>query len=88
MPTKGGATQRGYGYQHQKIRKALLPYAYGQLCPHCERPMLPGQHLDLDHTDDRTGYRGMAHRSCNRRAGAVKGNNLRRARRTQVTRSW
>jgi hypothetical protein len=25
--------------------------------------------LDLDHDDDRTSYRGLAHRHCNRRAG-------------------
>jgi hypothetical protein len=31
--------------------------------------MFMGQALDLDHNDSRTGYLGLAHRSCNRRAG-------------------
>jgi hypothetical protein len=27
------------------------------------------RNLDLDHTEDRAAYRGLAHASCNRRAG-------------------
>jgi hypothetical protein len=74
MPRRGSSSARGYGYGHQQLRKALLPYAYGQPCPRCGETMLPGQRLDLDHTDDRAGYRGMAHATCNRRAGADKRN--------------
>jgi hypothetical protein len=75
-------TARGYGYTHQRMRAALLPGAYGKHCPHwgidpeCTGLMLPGQDLDLDHNDDRTGYRGMAHASCNRRAGSAKAHAL------------
>lgn len=78
MARSGSTSERGYGYGHQALRRALLPYAYGEQCPHydtdplCTGLMLPGQALDLDHTDDRTGYRGMAHAGCNRRAGAHK----------------
>lgn len=61
---------RGYGYGHERLRKALLPTAYGKPCGRCGEPMLRGQPLDLDHTDDRAGYRGMAHAACNRSAGA------------------
>jgi hypothetical protein len=71
MPTPGSTSGRGYGYQHQRLREALLPTAYGTPCPRCGETMLPGQPLDLDHDDDRTGYRGMAHASCNRRAGSA-----------------
>lgn len=36
------------------------------------------RNLDLDHEDyDPTRYRGLAHSVCNRRAGAVKGNQAR-----------
>jgi hypothetical protein len=38
------------------------------------------QNPDLDHDDDRTGYRGLAHKRCNRLAGSRKGNRIRRAR--------
>jgi hypothetical protein len=40
--------------------------------------MLPGQPLDLDHDDANPNrYRGVAHSSCNRSAGATKGNQQR-----------
>ena len=64
---------RGYGAAHQAKRARLLAAAYGQPCTRCGRPMLPGQPLDLDHTDNRTGYRGFSHRSCNQQAGGRKG---------------
>jgi hypothetical protein len=75
-----------YGGPHQAIRRALLPYAWGQPCPRCGRPMLPGQALDLGHTDDRAGYQGMEHARCNRRAGARLGNARRRAERERKVR--
>jgi hypothetical protein len=61
---------RGYGYQYQKLRKALLPSAYGTPCVRCGELMLPGQ---LDHDDwDRTKLKGFAHRECNIRAASKK----------------
>ncbi len=77
MPKKRSATQRGYGVQHQRTRARLIARAYGQLCGLCGQVMEPGQDLDLDHTPDRTGYRGMAHASCNRSDGARRGNAMR-----------
>jgi hypothetical protein len=59
----------------------MLPYAYGKPCPRCGRPMLAGQALDLDHTDDRAGYLGISHAGCNRRAGQRVSIERRRARR-------
>ncbi|MFJ9114470.1 endonuclease domain-containing protein [Streptomyces sp. NPDC102394] len=84
---KNTTTAQGYGYSHQALRRALLPDAYGKPCPHCGKPMLRGQSLDLDHTPDRSGYRGMAHASCNRADGARRGN-ARRKRRWTTTRQW
>jgi len=91
---KGNTTQRGYGRRHQQIRRTLLlaladRVAAGitDLCPRCQHPIHPNQPLDLDHTDDRSGYRGLAHRTCNRRAGAEKTNRMRRAR-PVTSRQW
>jgi hypothetical protein len=65
-------TERGYGTEHQKLRKELLPKAYGQPCPLCGFTMEMGEALHLDHNEDRTGYRGMAHAKCNLRDGAQR----------------
>jgi hypothetical protein len=62
-------TKPAYRGAHRAIRRAVLPYAYGQLCHFCGRPMLPGQALDLDHRPDGRGYRGMSHSRCNRADG-------------------
>lgn len=86
---KRSTTERGYGTEHQRIRSALLPQAYGQPCTRCGQTMHQGQDLDLDHTEDRGGYRGFAHASCNRRAGAIK-RNAQRAdlRKPRTSRAW
>ncbi|MEU0040234.1 hypothetical protein [Streptomyces sp. NPDC006333] len=78
MARTGNTTADGYGYEHQQLRRVLLAEAYGRPCHHCGLAMLPGQRLDLDHTADRSGYRGMAHASCNRSDGARRGNAMRR----------
>jgi hypothetical protein len=50
----------------------------GQPCTRCGgplyrsdavRPRLDPARLELDHDDDRQGYRGLAHARCNRQAG-------------------
>lgn len=74
MPRSGDTNSRGYGAVHKRIRAVLLPLSYGKPCPRCGEPMLPGQQLDLGHNDDRSGYNGMEHASCNRRAGAINRN--------------
>src|SRR6266566_5595456 len=60
--------QRGYGPEHQKLRKRLLPYAYGTPCPRCGKTMEVGQQLHLGHSDDRRSYTGMEHAECNLKA--------------------
>jgi hypothetical protein len=43
------------------------------------------QQLQLDHDDhDRTRYRGLAHKLCNLRAGAIKGNRQRARKRAYI----
>lgn len=70
---RANTTQRGYGATHQAARRvALAQHVDGTLCPHCGEPMYRTQRLDLDHTDDRTAYRGLAHTRCNARAGAYR----------------
>jgi hypothetical protein len=59
------------GADHRRVRRTLLPLAYGTLCEHCGRPMLPGQELDLDHEfgPGQPATR-LLHSSCNRARGA------------------
>jgi hypothetical protein len=40
-----------YGGQHQALRRAGLPSAYGQPCARCGEEMRRGEPLDLDHDD-------------------------------------
>jgi len=64
---RGTTTQRGYGPPHQALRTQLIAqWIPGQPCAHCGRPMTDRNDLDLAHTPDRTGYRGLAHSACNR----------------------
>jgi hypothetical protein len=60
----GVTTLRGYGSEHQKLRKLLEPVVLsGQArCTRCRRLIAPGARWDLDHTEDRGGYLGPAHR--------------------------
>lgn len=74
---RGTRQQRGYDATHDALRAELLPDAYGQRCHLCGERMWPHEELALDHTEDRTGYRGIAHASCNARDGAQRGNALR-----------
>lgn len=63
--------RRGYGPKHQKLRKALaIQVQSGSvICARCDQLIEQGQAWDLGHTDDRSGYTGPEHATCNRRAG-------------------
>jgi hypothetical protein len=64
---RASTSERGYGAAHAKARReALAGFKPGDPCARCRGPMLDGQALDLDHNDDRTGYLGLSHASCNR----------------------
>jgi hypothetical protein len=69
MPAKRTQRERGYGYHHKQLRKrwAKIVNAGGVDCARCLQPILPSQRWDLDHEDDRNGYLGPSHVSCNRR---------------------
>jgi hypothetical protein len=90
---RGTTEQRGLGSEHRKARADhLAAYVEGQPCVLCGRPLLgPGAGHDLEHEVPRAlggrAPRGLAHRHCNRSAGAAFGNRLRgRAKRTQLPR--
>ena len=72
-----------YDAAHRRARKAFLGRLQdGDPCARCGRPMYRAnaRWLDLDHIDGSPDqYRGLTHRACNRRSGAVKGNKARGA---------
>lgn len=62
-------TQRGYGHDHQQLRKqaARLVATGTARCWRCEQLIDPREPWDLGHDDhDRTIYRGPEHQACNR----------------------
>jgi hypothetical protein len=64
-----GTTARGYGAEHQKLRRRLAPQVEAGLvnCWRCGDPIRPGEAWDLGHDDhDRRRYRGPEHVGCNR----------------------
>jgi len=81
----GTTAQRGYGAGHQAERqRRLARYRPGDPCAHCGQPITwwplatARKYVDLPHNADRTGYLpGLAHRSCNRADGAIRGNRAR-----------
>jgi hypothetical protein len=77
-----------YGAEHQALRRRLLRDAIGRPCVRCGVPIKAGEAVDLDHHDDgHPGhYKGLAHASCNRSAGAARGNRQRGDKRRQTRR--
>lgn len=66
-PDRPPAEERGYGADHRAARQAALQaWQDGDPCARCGGPMWHGTPVDLDHTDDRSGYLGLSHSSCNR----------------------
>lgn len=65
-----------YGYEHRKMRAHVAKFvALGNVtCCLCGDPITPGSKWHLDHTIDRTAYRGAAHAHCNTSDGATRGN--------------
>ena len=85
---------RGYGPDHRRMRAAVAPHVRSgrAVCTRCGKPIrlvrdalgrLVPEPWDLGHSDDRRTWTGPEHASCNRSAGARKGN-AQRARREHV----
>jgi hypothetical protein len=70
---------RGYTNAHVARRRQLEPLvATGQVaCSRRGQLIEPGQLWHLDHRDDRRGYLGPSHATCNLRAAAEKTNGMR-----------
>ena len=72
----GSTTARGYGREHQRLRREWSPivdsgqaYCHAVRCLHGERWIQPGAAWDLGHTPDRTAWTGPEHPLCNRSDG-------------------
>jgi len=81
MPRRGSTSGRGYGWRHQQVRKRWerIVKAGEAYCSRCGGAIWPDESWHLDHTDDRQGYYGPAHSSCN-----VTAANKGRVRRSRV----
>lgn len=75
---RGTRHERGYDAEHEAIRAALLPAAYGTRCPLCGEYMYPHQPLHLDHSvplsvDSTSKGDRITHATCNlKRGGRVE----------------
>lgn len=86
----GRTTAAGYGGQHKQERaKWVAVVEAGKAsCARCHKPIKADDPWDLDHNDDRTGYIGPSHMSCNRSAGGVNGAAVTNSRWTMTVRDW
>jgi hypothetical protein len=81
---KQSTAARGYGGRHQKLRKqlAVLVASGRAVCWRCGKPIQPWMAWDLGHDDyDRSIWRGVECRRCNRSCAASRGNRMRGKRR-------
>lgn len=82
MPRRlASTTARGYGHEHQQARKWWIARKASMHCTRCGRPLadVADRFIELDHDDhDRSVYRGLSCKRCNRSAGGRKGAQSRR----------
>jgi hypothetical protein len=71
---KRTTSQRGYGSAHAAVRARVASQVASATarCTRCGAAIGKHDAWDLDHRDDRRGWLGPAHASCNRSAGALK----------------
>jgi hypothetical protein len=85
-----------YDTEHRKLRARIarrVKEGHGSctepICVMPSRAIPPGTRWDLAHDRATGGYRGEAHRRCNRSEGAIFGNRIRRTQRSGWTsRDW
>lgn len=75
---RGSRQARGYGADHDAERERWRPqverggvHCMAVVCVMPSRLIMIGQAWHMDHTDDRTAYRGPAHALCNTVAGGL-----------------
>ncbi|WJZ27877.1 HNH endonuclease [Arthrobacter phage 1191A] len=87
---KKTTAQRGYGNDHQIIRKKWQRIIdQGETkCARCGKPIQPDMPWDLGHTEDRTGYNGPECVPCNRGAGARNSTRARIKKEQTTNRDW
>jgi hypothetical protein len=94
MPRQGHTTERGYGKEHEKQRRAWVPIvARGEAECHAVKCLMPSRAIGvrdewhLGHTPDRSRWTGPEHPRCNTSEGATRGNVMRTTG-LKHTRSW
>ncbi len=87
---RGSTTERGYGGDFMKSRKAVEPLVRAGLavCPVCGERILPGEEWHLGHSDDRASLIGALHKRCNLREAGLKTARLKRGQRTVTSQAW
>jgi hypothetical protein len=90
MPSAGSTSGRGYDGRHKAQRKrwSRIVKSGQAACCRCGEWIVPGQPWDLDHEDDRSGYKGAAHRACNRSVGGKHGAQVTNIRKQFTIREW
>ena len=74
---RGTREQRGYGAEHKRLRRQLEGKVKSGTarCGICGTPIRPDEAWHLDHSADRTTYRGPAHVACNTADGGRRAHN-------------
>lgn len=87
---RGTTAERGYDGQHRALRRQWQTVVDNGMaaCTRCGTIIAPGQPWDLDHDDNRTTYRGVSCRSCNRAAGARNAARATNTGRAFTVRGW
>lgn len=72
---RGSRAERGYGSEHQALRRrAIRDLTEGKTvrCWRCGHPILTVSDLHIGHDDDRSIVRGPEHSTCNLRAAGKR----------------